>query len=243
MLNPAAHSFPWLWAPILLPQGLWVRSHTPRLGEAAGPMKGSSGQGLPLKMHALGDSIIAGVGVGQRSDALPACLADALGRRLGRQVHWSAAGQNGARANDVLTGVRAFEDSRAELLVLSVGLNDVTGLMSVQPWLDEMRQIFQLLRTTAPDALIVHLGLPPLAHFPALPQPLRRVLGERAQAFDEALRRVIAQLPGVMHLCFDTPPRADQFASDGYHPGPAAIRLWAEFLAGPIGTALTSSQD
>lgn len=243
MLNPAANKFPWLWAPILLPQGLWVRSRTPRLGEAAGPMKGSSGQGFPLMMHALGDSIIAGVGVGQRSNALPACLADALARRLGRQVHWSAAGQNGARASDVLTGVRNYQDSRAELIVLSVGLNDVTGLMSIQPWIDDMRQIFQLLRTAAPDALIIHLGLPPLAHFPALPQPLRRILGDRAQAFDEALRRVIAHLPGVMHLSFDAPPRADQFASDGYHPGHAAIRLWAKFLAAHIGTALTSTQD
>ena len=75
------------------------------------------------------------------------------------------------------------------------------------------------------------LGLPPLGAFPALPQPLRSVLGDRAARIDRRLGAWLESRPNALHLPFDGAPAPEQFAHDGYHPAPAAVTLWAEFLA------------
>ena len=100
MIDPAGNPFPWLLSPVLLIQGSWVRARTQRLPEADGPREGRCGTGPLLRMTALGDSIIAGVGVPSTAQALPARLAEALAARLGRDVWWDSKGRNGARTRD-----------------------------------------------------------------------------------------------------------------------------------------------
>lgn len=234
MLNPAGNSFPWLLAPLLLTQGLWARARTLRMPEAAGERTGSSGSGHRLHLVALGDSIIAGVGVDTTRQALPARLACALADALDLEVRWSAYGRNGARTRDLLTWPVDTEWKEANLVLVSNGLNDVTGLMAMQPWLEEKAALYERLRNVAPGALIVQLGLPPLGHFPALPQPLRVVLGRRAEAFDRALGTLLQGLRHTAFLPFRSVPEPHLFAADGYHPGPEAIDIWARSLAGQL---------
>ena len=231
MLNPAHNTFPWLLSPVLLAQGLWVKYRTPRLPEADGPREGRHGRGDLLRLTALGDSIIAGVGVATSDQALPSRIAAALAQQADQCVQWTSQGRNGARTRDLLAWEAGAHWREADLLVISNGLNDVTSLMAIQPWLQEKLALYQRIRLLAPNAVIAQLGLPPLGHFPALPQPLRGVLGRRASTFDKRLEALIAGLPGVLHLPFRSRPDPDLFAADGYHPGPRAIQVWAHSLA------------
>lgn len=189
-------------------------------------------------MTALGDSIIAGVGVGSTSEALPAALAAALARRLGREVHWDSMGRNGARTRDLLAWEQSMHPGETQLLVISNGLNDITSLMAMRPWLEEKRRLYLRLRKLAPLALLAQLGIPPLGSFPALPNPTRWILGQRSAAFDRALEAMVTGMEGVIYLPFRNKPEPALFAPDGYHPGPEAVRIWAESLAAPIAARL-----
>ena len=222
-----------IW-PVLLAQALWARKRTPRLGEAVGPREGHAGEGHTLRLVALGDSIIAGVGVETTAQALPAQLAEALARRLERRMAWYSQGFNGARTGDLIAMEAALCWRDADLLVISNGLNDVTALARLSEFRTAKQTLYSRLRTIAPRALIAQVGIPPLGHFPALPQPLRFVLGQRAVAFERTLVSLIGELDHVIYLPFTDIPDASLFAADGYHPGPEAEAIWSESLAGEI---------
>ena len=234
MIDPARSAFPWLLAPVLLPQAAWVRARTVRLSEAAGPDHGIAGKGPGLTLLGLGDSIIAGVGVEHTQQALTAQLARSLSTRLGRSVAWRSHGWNGARTVDLAQWVEGKTDLRADLLLVSNGLNDVTGLAALDAWLARKSVLLARIRQRSPDALVLQLGIPPLDSFPALPRPLRSVLGRRARAFDRALADLCADFSRVLHLPFRSRPEPKLFADDGYHPGPEAVRRWADELAAEI---------
>ena len=72
----------WQLGSLLLTQGLWAKWRTPRLPPAEGPTEGSFGNGPRLCLLAIGDSIIAGVGVESTWQAMPARLAERI-RYLG----------------------------------------------------------------------------------------------------------------------------------------------------------------
>jgi lysophospholipase L1-like esterase len=228
----------WLLSPLLLLQAVWVKKRTPRLDEAAGAREGSAGKGASFKLLAVGDSIIAGVGVQAMEQALPAQLALSLSEIMKRRVCWFSHGVNGARTRDLLEWVAASGEQQVDLLLVSNGLNDVTSSMSLKQWLEDKGDLYTRLRRMAPEAHIAQLGLPPLGHFPALPNPLRVFLGMRSRSFDLALEALIESRPGIVHLPFTEIPEASQFAVDGYHPGPAAVKIWAASLATDLATDL-----
>ncbi|MEO1407668.1 MAG: SGNH/GDSL hydrolase family protein, partial [Pseudomonadota bacterium] len=70
-------------------------------------------------------------------------------------------------------------------------------------------------------------GLPPLQHFPLLPEPLRSVLGRRAAQFDEVLRDVLHARDRTYYVPMEFPLDPALMASDGFHPGPKVYDEWA----------------
>ncbi len=223
----------WSYVPLLVTQGLWAKLRTPRLEPAPGAGEGVAGSGSPLRLLAFGDSIIAGVGVDTHDQALPAQLAEQLARRTRRAVEWRAEGLNGARSAwllDRLAG-HAGDVESVDLVVINIGINDVTTFRSEADVLAALQRVAVRSEAAFPDAVICQLGLPPLGAFPALPQPLRSVLGDRAARIDRRLGAWLESRPNALHLPFDGAPAPEQFARDGYHPAPAAVTLWAEFLA------------
>lgn len=186
-------------------------------------------------MLAIGDSIIAGVGVGATEEALPARLAGALAARARRQVRWRAHGRNGARSGWLRkAGLAAVGDFVPDLVVVSNGINDVTTLRPEVEVLARLTAAIEALENRFPESLIGQLALPPLGVFPALPRPLRPVLGRRADRIDRAFKDWLAPRPRSHWLAFEALPRPGQFARDGYHPGAAAVADWAESLAGQL---------
>lgn len=221
----------WLSLPLLLPQGLWLKRSARRLPPAAGEPGGEVGDGPPLRLLALGDSIVAGVGVERIEDALPGQLARALARVGAVRVHWRAQGENGARCRELSARVAALPREPADLVLVSVGVNDVTGLTTARAWRADLRALLLRLRAHSPAATIALAGVPPMERFPALPTPLRQAFGWRAARLDGVARALAASLPGVRHLATPVPDDPAAFAADGYHPNAAACAVWAQALA------------
>ena len=95
----------WGLAPLLLPQALYVRRTATRLGPAGGPRSGFADAGNPIRLLAVGDSIIAGVGASELTGALVGQTASALSEVMVRGVHWSAHGMSGATTATVVREV------------------------------------------------------------------------------------------------------------------------------------------
>ena len=87
MLHPGRRLAFWLLLPFVALQGLRVRRRAPRFAAAEGPLQGRTGQGNPLRLLAIGDSIIAGVGAKTIEAALTGQMAQALANRLDRAIH------------------------------------------------------------------------------------------------------------------------------------------------------------
>ncbi len=226
----------WLTLPGLLPQALHLRSTALRLAPAAGPTEGLiAGHGAPLRLLLLGDSIIAGIGVDQLARAFPGQLAAALANQSGRAVAWLAIGQGGWNVTRIVAELlpRLAGQASFDLAVFSVGVNDVTGLTPRRRWRAQLEQLHSGLANCAD--LSVHLGLPPLDRFPALPVPMRRSFGHRARVLDQIAAEVARAGPARLHLPMQVMPNDDQFAPDGFHPNADACAAWADDVAQRIG--------
>lgn len=231
----------WLLLPLIAPQGVWIWWRAPRFAPAAGPAEGVAGRGKPFRLLAIGDSIVAGVGVETLAEAMPGRLAGALAARLNREVRWIARGVSGFDAAEVRELVPALSESERDFdcVFVSVGVNDVTGIRRTGTWTRDLVGLVDDLRRNSPAALIVVCGLPPLHGFPLLPQPLRAVFGLRARTFDGIAANAVGRLPGVLFAANRFEPRPEFFAPDGYHPSGESCRMWAlavaELVAGRIG--------
>lgn len=216
-----------------LVQGLWLKWRAPRFGAAAGPKSGLIAvdeSSDALRFLALGDSVIAGVGLAKLSDAMAVQCALAISRQLRRSVHWQLQGENGARAAEIQQRCPDLAEFAPQIILISVGVNNVTSMQSIRQWRTELQALTRHLQQGAPHAHQIYLGVPPMAQFPLLTGVLRRVLGERATRFDIAMQEMLAPLPYALHVPISA-PAADGFADDGYHPSSASCQIFAAQLA------------
>ena len=230
----------WSAFPLVAPQGLWLRATATRLdappGERTGVLDGS-----PVRLLlVLGDSVVDGVGADSVASALAGCTAAALSDHLGCGVRWQAVGRNGARIDDLLGELlAACPREPQDAVLVSVGVNDVTGLTRSGVWSRKLGRLLDVLRERNPDAALLLTGVPPLAHFPVIPWPLRPVLALRGRTFDRISDAICAERSGCRFVPTDFVPEPEDFAEDGYHPGPRGYAQWgpmlAEELAGMLG--------
>ena len=237
--------------PVLLVQGRRVRREALRLPEPRGARHGTHGArgggAPPSRLLLVGDSAMAGVGADAQRDALAGQLGEPLLARLGPQaprVAWRLVARTGidtAGAIALLDEAWAAErdDLCADVAVVGVGVNDVTGQVPLQRWLRDVGTLVDRLRQRHGACVVILCGLPPVHLFPALPQPLRWYLGACARRHDRALRAWARGREGVRVHAF--PPSRDpaMMAVDGFHPGPAGYRAWAASLAVPVAEAIS----
>lgn len=220
-----------LLGPLLFLQGRHVRRVTPRLPEAAGEREGRTGSGPPLSVLVLGDSAAAGVGVRQQAEALSGQLGCALGAR--HSVHWRLMANSGDRLDQLLgkLAVAPEPDPPVDWVVISIGVNDVTALRRTAAWLGDLQALIALLRQRYGQPQILFSSLPPMDQFPALPQPLRWWMGQRARAFDAQMRAVAGAQVDCHYLAIPYVVEPEAIAADGFHPGPGAYRIWGRAAA------------
>ncbi len=215
-------------APIVIPQALWVAARAARLPEAAGPRAGQVGQGPLLRLLILGDSSAAGVGVAHQDQALAGQLSTDLARD--HRVEWRLVARSGATVATALDMAAGLDDRGFDHALIALGVNDVKNGVWLGDWTRRYDALLGLLRERAQVRHIIVTGLPPIAHFPLLPSPLRDVLGARAEQFDAALQDVAAR-HGAAHLPVGPLDDPALMASDGFHPGPVVHAEWARRAA------------
>ncbi len=130
-------------------------------------------------------------------------------------------------------------DVSADLVLISVGVNDVTGLTFTRRWRRDLQRLLAGVRARWPEATILFAGLPPMGRFPLPPQPLSFSLGLRAGILDRIAREVISDWPGALHVPTRIDPQVHGFCPDGFHPSAESCTLWARelvaLLAEPAG--------
>lgn len=219
-------------APALLLEGRYVRASTPRLPEPDGPRSGTRGDGPALNLLILGDSAAAGVGAPTQDDALAGQLVARLATHY--TVTWQLEALTGRKVSDYLAEDSPLPPFAPEIIVVSLGVNDVTSSISARHWLDQVEQLLARLRQRYQPQKILFSEVPPMDRFPALPQPLRWYLGERARSFNNGLGQRLRRYPDVARISvlFENDPA--MMASDGFHPGPAGYRVWANAIAARV---------
>ena len=220
-------------SPWLLLQGLRVRRDTPRLHPACGPTHGTcSGpaQLRPLRLLAIGESTVAGVGTANHEEALTGQLARQMARLTGRGVAWVACGLSGASVATARTALLPqVARERVDLLLLVFGVNDVLEHTRPARYAKDLQALIGGLRERVGNASALIAAAPPMGRFPSLPRPLNVYLGARAALLNGATRKLaIGNAAQVAPLVGIEPAL---IATDGIHPSAAGYAVWALSLA------------
>ncbi len=218
-----------LLGPLLLYQGRRVRKRIPLLPEPPGDRFGMKGTGPELRLLVIGDSAAAGVGAESQQEALLGQIVQGLTSRF--TVHWKLHAVTGATTASTIDRLQHLESSAYDVVVTSLGVNDVTAMVGRTNWINQQNSLRTKLMELFQPKLIVLSGFPPVHAFPALPQPLRWYLGRRSQELDRDLNRDISRLPGIRHIPLDFAHGPHLMATDGFHPGPPAYTLWGQRVA------------
>ena len=220
-----------LLLPVLLPQALLARRRAIRLEPAAGPQTGMVGacSGEPLRLLLVGESTVAGVGVGSQQEALAGRLAEQLAGLVKRPVVWQALGENGITATQALERLLPqVAGQRFDLVLLVFGVNDTTHFTSSARWQKALHSLVQAFAVAQCQVAVT--AVPPIQHFSALPWLLRQMLGLRAAILDQQLG-LVAGKHSAQHCRVELEFTPEYLARDGYHPSELGYRVWAEGLS------------
>lgn len=219
-------------APLLIAQALQVRRRALVLPEPPGARTGIAGTGRDISLLIVGDSSAAGVGATTQGEALSGQLVARLASR--HRVRWRLIARTGATTADIFALLDDAPDERFDIAVTALGVNDVTRGVRLAHWLVRQARLRAHLAQRFRVGHVVQSGLPPMGHFPALPRPLRQVIGLSARRFDAALAGQLAGDPAATHVRFDMALTPALMAADGFHPGPEGYAQWAASLTPTI---------
>ena len=222
--------------PALIVQGKQVRRRMPRLPAAQGPTEGvCAGKEPVLRLTVLGDSAAAGVGASNHDEALAGYLGGEVARRCGRQTSWQVVARSGAKTGDVTRELVPQLTGPTDVVIAVVGVNDLKNYRLIRDFRRDTRALIEAIRNQAGPVPIVLAGIPPFQHMPGIPRPMRTILGLRARAMDDVLRRLAAQMANVRHISLVALKFPhDAFTEDGFHPASKGYRLWAEVIADDV---------
>ncbi|MBD8010410.1 SGNH/GDSL hydrolase family protein [Acinetobacter pecorum] len=221
--------------PALVIQGSRVKKNTLRLPEPEGARKGKIGTGKKLSLLILGDSAAAGVGVEHQDDALLGAILHELKNDF--QVEWKLQAKTGDTTSNVLRTLDQMEVQHYNVIVTSVGVNDVTRLMSAEVWIQKQQQLYSKIQQKFSPKLVIAAGVPPMNMFPALPNPLAWLFGQYAKQMNLQLEKFVNQQVNMQWIEYDIEKyRAMnlQMAADGFHPSKEVYTLWGQEVAGKI---------
>lgn len=221
-------------APIGLPQGRRLRKRAVRLAEAPGARCGEvAGPGPALRLLAVGESPLAGVGLDSFRDSVSCALAQHLRGATGRAVSWKILARGGLTAEAVREKLLPdLEAESTDLILIGLGVNDSLAMRSARRWRADLQALIQALHARTGPAPVLLAGVPDMQRFPLLPFPLSVLLGARSRLLDHAAAGLADSLTDMGHV----PMRLDAgssalFCEDGFHPNAIGHARWAEQLA------------
>ena len=168
-------------------------------------------------------------------ESLSVQFAYALADLIQHRVDWVVEGSNGLDIAGLMDRLETLDPAEhPDIILISIGVNDVTGLSSTRHWRQSVGRLLDWLQINWPEALTVFTGLPPMSRFPLPPQALRFTLGMRAATFDTIASRLIFERPHALHIPTLIEPLENDFCEDGFHPSAASNQIWAKELAAAI---------
>ena len=216
--------------PLLLLQALWVRYNIIKLPEARGQRFGSVGKNdNTINLLIIGDSATAGVGVEEQKDALSGQLLANLAVK--NKVNWQLIASTGLTSAELIQKIEALQTQKFDYVLVSVGVNDVTGLTKENIWLSNLDTIFNLFNTKFDDPKVLMTALPPMHLFTGILQPLRWWLGKRAKRLNKLMLLATTDNSQCSVLTIDLPFAPEYLAKDGFHPSKLAYGVWANQAA------------
>ncbi|OAL86260.1 lipase [Acinetobacter sp. SFD] len=221
--------------PALVIQGNRIKKNTLRLPEPEGAREGQTGTGNKLSLLILGDSAAAGVGVEHQDDALLGAILHELKDDF--EIDWKLQAKTGDTSSKVIHALDQIEVQHYDVIVTSVGVNDVTKLIPVEVWIQKQEQLYSKIQQKFSPKLIIAAGVPPMNMFPALPNPLAWLFGQYAKQMNQQLENFVNQQVNMQWIEYDIEKyRAMnlQMAADGFHPSKEVYTLWGQEVAGKI---------
>mgnify|MGYP002714753692 CR=1 FL=1 len=122
--------------PALIIQGNRVKKNTIKLPEPEGAREGQTGTGKKLSLLIVGDSAAAGVGVDYQDDALLGAILNELKNDF--EIEWKLQAKTGDTTSKVIRTLDQIEAKSYDVVVTSVGVNDVTKLMPADVWIKNL---------------------------------------------------------------------------------------------------------
>ena len=233
-----------LLLPLLLLQAIWLRFTIIKLPEAMGERTANSGNSEAVNVLILGDSAAAGVGVSQQEEALAGQLPPLLANPF--PINWQLVASSGLTSTDIINELKSLPAQKFDLVLVSVGVNDVTHFTRQAQWTENITNLATLLCTKFSAHKVLFSSVPPMHLFTALPQPLRWCLGLRATKLNSLMAVALANISHNSNnqasisncannkcsvLTVDLPFSRKYLAKDGMHPSKLAYSVWAKQAA------------
>ena len=201
----------------------------PRFADADG-VTGRVGSGdRRMKVVALGDSVTAGYAVEHHRSSVAGQLAARLADRYGATVDWQACARTGATAGRQSVSVSADALADADLVFVSIGVNDLKNLHSTARFRRELGSLLDTRprrRTTGPGLPPRHPTARPLPGLPAAARRRPRLAGAGLRR--DRGRRGPALARRAFRIETAEPLGPEMFAGDGFHPSPALHAAFAD---------------
>jgi len=212
--------------------------------EAAEDTEGEIGNGpAQLKIMAIGESSIAGVGARSGRKGLVGSTARSLAELLNAQISWKTFAKSGLTIKEVTrTLVPLSIKEKPDLLLVGVGANDVFKLNHPFGFERDLKELISQLRQRFADVPMLFVHMPPIKELPIWPRPLGFFLGRLGGLFEEQMQNVISQYDKV-YYCekpitlrgfmarMGRPAQIKEFFSDGVHPSELTYQLWGEVIS------------
>ncbi|CAN5755958.1 SGNH/GDSL hydrolase family protein [soil metagenome] len=218
-------------APFLYLQGQYTRRKVGRLPDAEGETIGKFGdRNETVKLLAIGESTVAGVGARTHETALTGQFSKHLSNKIGKTVEWFAIGRSGITAGETIRElVPKIPDVKFDYIMVGLGGNDVLKLSSPRKWRRDMTRVLEILQKNNPGAKIFITNAPAVRLSPVLPQPLKFLLGHLSALHDKNTKEFTSEMENVFYFHQPTEVIEDFFA-DGLHPSEKGYDVWSEAI-------------
>ncbi len=219
------------FAPFLYLQGKYTRRKVGRLPDALGETAGKSGAAKDsVKLLAIGESTVAGVGARTHETALTGQFAKHLSNKLDKSVKWLAIGRSGITAGETIRElVPKIPDEKFDYIMVGLGGNDVLKLSSPRNWRRDMTRLIKILQEKNPGAKIFITNAPAVRLSPVLPQPIKFLLGHLSALHDRNTKEFTGEMENVFY--FHQPTEViEGFFADGLHPSEKGYDVWSEAI-------------
>jgi len=206
------------------------------------PTNGSDNSSAPpFRFVVIGDSTSLGQGATKQTENYSYQFAQAALLNKYRSIEITNLAVSGAKTEDVLAKqIEAALVLKPDLIVLSIGANDVTGLVSETDFRRNYTNLLQ--RLTNSSAQVVLLNIPAFSTVPLLWQPYRSIADWRGRQFNQIVVELVAGMAKNMPKIkiVDIYNRTEEefrlypdrnFAQDKYHPSSAGYSVWAKVIA------------